>query len=219
MYAQTIIQLFNQLQEKGYTAADLSMVAQVHQVAIRLHSGRYEGSGKTFMAHNVGTASILGSLSASAALVSAGLIHNAYEIARQRKGASAETFREYLHREIPPEVDKYVARFPELHAAKPGFAQTLSLLDDRDRETALLQVANIMEHCLDRGPLYRGDREIFLDMLRSAQEPLLAVARGLGYIKLAEEFEALIKDALHGRVAEELRCPFAPQGAFDMPPA
>jgi hypothetical protein len=217
MYAQTIIQLFNQLQEKGYTATDLDVVAKVHKVAIRLHSGRYEGSGKTFMAHNVGTASILASLSANVAIVAAGLIHNAYEVANSRQGASATAFRDYLKREIPPEVDSFVSRFPELRATKAGFDETLASLDDRDRGTALLQVANIMEHCLDRGPLYRGDRERFQDMLRSAQVPLLAVARGLGYLQLAEEFESLVTDALHGHVPETLRCSLAPKGAFDVP--
>ena len=77
-YAQTNIQLFNQLQREGYGAADLEAVARAYDLAIALTTGRFRASGKTFIAHLVGTAGILGSLKAPGPLVVAGLLHAAY---------------------------------------------------------------------------------------------------------------------------------------------
>ena len=60
-YAQTNIQLFDQLQHEGYTEDELNVIRDTYALATRLFTGLFRPSGKTFVAHAVGIASILGS--------------------------------------------------------------------------------------------------------------------------------------------------------------
>ena len=57
--AQTNIQLFNQLRRDAYSDGDLNLVRHAYESAMVLFSGRFQPSGKSFIAHVVGTASIL----------------------------------------------------------------------------------------------------------------------------------------------------------------
>jgi hypothetical protein len=78
-YAQTNIQLFKQLHGDGYSATELALICDAYRLAIRLYSGYFLSSGRTEIAHVVGTASILGVLKVPAPVVAAGLIHNVYD--------------------------------------------------------------------------------------------------------------------------------------------
>lgn len=77
-YAQTNIQLLNQLQREGYSKEDLVSINNTYQFAIKMFAGCYRPSRKAFIAHVVGTASILASLHAPIKIVAAGLIHSIY---------------------------------------------------------------------------------------------------------------------------------------------
>lgn len=77
-YAQTNIQLFNQLRFAGYLEADISYICDIYDSALQVFAGRFRGSGKPFLAHLVGTASILATLQASVNVVAAALLHAAY---------------------------------------------------------------------------------------------------------------------------------------------
>lgn len=79
-YAQTNLQLFNQLQTTGYAEADLLCMAKSYELASRLFTGAFRGSGKPFLAHLVGTASIVATLQQPIAVIAAGLLHAAYEL-------------------------------------------------------------------------------------------------------------------------------------------
>lgn len=72
-YAQTILQLYGQPQRQAYSIVEISLVR-----ASSLFTGRFQYSGKPFIAHKGGTASVLGSLRLPAPLVAAGLLHNVY---------------------------------------------------------------------------------------------------------------------------------------------
>ena len=50
-FAQTNLQLINQLQNSGYPPAKLKFVATAYELAMRLFTGRFRASGKTFIAH------------------------------------------------------------------------------------------------------------------------------------------------------------------------
>ena len=77
-YAQTNVQLFNQLRSQGYSQNDRERVREAYEFAMRLFTGLFLPSGKTFIDHLVGTASILTSLRMPVEVVVAGLIHAAY---------------------------------------------------------------------------------------------------------------------------------------------
>ena len=69
-YAQTNIQLYNQLAELGYTAEDVRRVHRGYGLAMQLFTGSYRGSGRPFLSHLVGTASVLASVRAPISTIS-----------------------------------------------------------------------------------------------------------------------------------------------------
>ena len=96
-YAQTITQLLSQLQRDGYSLTELGLVGNAYKLAVSLFTGLYRPSGKTFIAHLVGTASILSSLHAAPKVVAAGLVHAAYshgDFGGWSKGISSARRRE-----------------------------------------------------------------------------------------------------------------------------
>jgi hypothetical protein len=91
--AQSNIQLYGQLQSCGYGAADISAVARAYRLAQRLFAASFRGSGRPFLCHLVGTASILVRDAAPAHEITAGLLHAAY---------SAGLFPFDMHRKMSP---------------------------------------------------------------------------------------------------------------------
>src|SRR5207247_3257336 len=77
-YAQTNLQLYNQLGGAGFSVADLGLVRVAYELATVLFAGRFQPSGKSFIAHVVGTASILASLRLPARVVAAGRLHHVF---------------------------------------------------------------------------------------------------------------------------------------------
>lgn len=59
----------------GYSNTNLGCIFKPYQLAMRLFTVYFRGDGKTFIAHLVGTASILSFVGASVEVVAAGLLH------------------------------------------------------------------------------------------------------------------------------------------------
>lgn len=74
-YAQTNLQLFNQLRLNGYSNTELACIFNAYKLVVSLYTACFRPSGKTFIAHLVGTATILSFLRAPASVVAAGLLH------------------------------------------------------------------------------------------------------------------------------------------------
>ena len=77
-YAQTNLQLFQQLFALGYDSADLVRVDKCHRLMMRLLSAQFHPCGKPLLTHVIGTASMLAAHGAEPDLVLAGLAHAAY---------------------------------------------------------------------------------------------------------------------------------------------
>ena len=63
-FAQTNLQLLSQMQDAGYAAAEVDRVRAAYAAVLPLFAAHFRGSGKPFLAHLVGTASILATRSA-----------------------------------------------------------------------------------------------------------------------------------------------------------
>jgi (p)ppGpp synthase/HD superfamily hydrolase len=115
VFAQTNIQLFNQMYDSGYDAKQIAVVKKSYELAIILFTGRFRGSGKTFIAHLVGTASIIPSLRLAPNLIAAGLLHAAYDSGDFGNGGQglAPAKREYVRAAVGDEVEEYIARYTE----------------------------------------------------------------------------------------------------------
>jgi len=195
-YAQTNLQLFNQLRSAGYTKADLELVRDAYQLAMVLFSGRFQPSGKSFIAHVVGTASICGSLRLPATAVAAALLHNAYEngdFGDGRAGISTLRRRK-IRKALGLEVEKYICEFPRLYweprttrlaREEPG------KLDSTERTVLLILFADHLEHLLDHDVLYYNESvaRFYIDHSKIAAD----IADKLGLCEFAVELKDTIR--------------------------
>jgi (p)ppGpp synthase/HD superfamily hydrolase len=191
-YAQTNIQLFNQLHRSGYGAADLNTVVSAYELAIVLMTGSFRASGKTFIAHLVGTASILGSLQVSSPLVAAGLLHAVYsagDFGDERAGIS-DAKRELVRSAVGEQVEEYVSRYYALswteQTIRPIFAG-LDSMSAIERDVVLIRLANELEEFLDLGILYCGERKRLGTSSNDRCQLMAQMARKLGFPGLSEQ--------------------------------
>ena len=57
--SQTNVQLYNRLAGLGYGIEALATVQRAYELAARLYAGRFQASGREFLCHGVGVASLL----------------------------------------------------------------------------------------------------------------------------------------------------------------
>ncbi|MEN9222714.1 MAG: HD domain-containing protein [Thermostichus sp. BF3_bins_97] len=190
-YAQTNLQLFNQAIQQGYCSEDLQSLAKAYRVTIELFTGMFRPSGKTFVAHLVGTASILMSLNQSVDIVIAGLLHAAYAngdfgLGGQKGIAAAK--QSYLQTQLGNEIESYVEQYTKLKWDPEAPLKLLSKLDQLDqaeKDVILIRLANELEEYLDFGMVYNGF-EKSQRYSRHDTEAIKRLAEELGFPNLAQ---------------------------------
>jgi (p)ppGpp synthase/HD superfamily hydrolase len=202
-YAQTNVQLFNQLKSEGYSEEERELVRRTYEFAMLLFTGLFLPSGKGFIDHLVGTASILASLHTRIEIVAAGLIHAAYlhgDFGGARKGVS-DAKRKKVRDAVGENVEDYVHRYDRLLWSE----QTIRTVNDRladlgpvDRQVLLIRLANELEHQLDLGGLYYAESEIeqkaYQRHMESYGPMLVSMAERLGTFPLAAEIATVSKN-------------------------
>lgn len=149
-YAQTNLQLYRQLTAEGYAAAEIGMVAGAHEVALRLFPGTYRGSGKPFLSHLVGTASVLASLRARTPVLVTGLLHAVYthgEFGNGWRGMS-DPKRAEIRRAVGGEIEDLIARYTRLLWSSrtiPEIRARLDTMTPVERDVLLVRLANELE--------------------------------------------------------------------------
>src|SRR5215468_4575510 len=202
VYAQTNIQLYNQLAELGYTAEDARRVHRAYGLAMQLFTGSYRGSGRPFLSHLVGTASVLASVRAPIEVVTAGLLHSAYsygEFGNYWRGPD-QAKRAQVVTAVGEEVEALVLGYTRL----PWTVETIGALADtaassKDSQILLIRLANEVDDHQDLGMLY-----------------VSAVER-LGYPALALELAHVLDETLSAEVPSSLQGP--QNDAFLLAPA
>ena len=213
-YAQTNIQLFNQLHRQGYGATDLEAVVSAYELATVLMTGRFRASGKTFIAHLVGTASILGSLQAPSPLVAAGLLHAVYlagDFGDERPGIS-DAKREHVRSVIGEQVEDYVCRYHALSWTDQSIRSVSGGLDGMtamERDVVLMRLANELEEFLDLGILYCGEQRLQGTSGNLRCRLMVEMAQKLGFPSLAEDLTRTIDETAAATLPPELRRPNA----------
>jgi len=168
-FPQTNLQLFGLMQRAGYPEPDLALVRRAYDLAVRLFTAKYRGSGKPLLAHLVGTAGVLASLRAPAPLVAAGVLHAAYifgDFGDARGGATAAK-RGTLRKEAGAEVEDIIARYDalrwdassieEIHAfwltLKSTRSAVASTISERRQVSAAVSAASASSGVLTMPPL------------------------------------------------------------------
>jgi len=212
-FAQTNIQLVNQLRDNGYVPAEIGTVVTSYELAMRLFTGLFRASGKTFIAHLVGTASILGTLRASSSIVAAGLIHAAYSSGDFGDGSKGMTSakREWIRSMVGNEIEEYVARYTGLvwrEEAVPAVLDGIGSLGSLDRDVLLIRLANELEEFLDLGILYCGDeKRRQANYHEGSGKLLIKMAERLGFPELALQLERAFKEVAGADIRSLLRRP------------
>jgi hypothetical protein len=208
--AQTNLQLYRQLVDQGLAPSNLAAVHRAYDLAASLFAGVYRASGKPFVAHLVGTASLLAAQGAPSRLVTAGLLHSAYLMGSFGDGPPGRTPRrqERLVEAVGGEVEALVSRyatFPWKGAHARGAGQWPASLGPLDREVLTLRLANELEELIDFDVLYSEDAERRRDEALDGLPVWTAWARGLSAERLALALEAVGLEMNARRQPEELR--------------
>jgi len=221
-FAQTNLQLYAQLADLAYPEGDLAMVARCYELSMALFPGTYRASGKSFLAHLVGTAGIVAALRARAPVVAAGLLHAAYTHGEFGNGwlGVSDAKRTRVRAAVGPEIEDLVARYTAFRWARatiPAIRARLDAMTALERDVLLIRLANELEDHLDLGILYSGDAPRRLRFIREDLPAAVEMARRLGHPGLAESLaaafdqieHAAISPALRRREVESFRLPFA----------
>jgi (p)ppGpp synthase/HD superfamily hydrolase len=204
-YAQTILQLYAQLRELGCSKSQLLLMRGTYELAVSLFTSQFRANGKPFLAHLVGTASILATHGASISVVAAGLLHAAYlqgEFGDGRAGIT-NARRRKVRQTVGDEVEKLIFEYTRFAWNR----QTIIAMQDHinapspeQRHLVLIRLANDLEEHLDLGMLYSNRRD------RSDRaRPLVAVADRLGYCELAQDLASVYADHNTTSVPDVLR--------------
>ena len=188
------------------------MVRSGYDLAVRLFSASFRGSGKPLLAHLVGTASILDRVAQSPAIVTAGLLHAAYALGDFGDGRFGITpvKRERVRAAVGPEIEHLVERYTNFDWNKntiPAIRQRVDSLDQLARDVLVIRLANELEDHLDYGVLYCGNGEQRREYIRSPLNQSVDMARSLGLTTLAAELDRAFAATLAEEVPEGLRNP------------
>jgi (p)ppGpp synthase/HD superfamily hydrolase len=208
-YAQTNIQLLNQLRQSGYSNHELLSIANAYGLLMRLFTGRFRPSGKTFVAHLVGTASILAHLHVPSEVITAGLLHAAYshgDFGGTGKRGISVAKREQVKQVVGQNVEEYIARYTTLRwktDTVPTIYNQLQKLDPLDRQVVLIRLANELEERLDLGLLYCGDFKHQQYGTRDGHL-MIEMAQQLGFPTLATQLEQAFQQTASEKLPAEL---------------
>jgi (p)ppGpp synthase/HD superfamily hydrolase len=209
-YAQTNLQLYAELRAAKYSAADIDCIRAAYELAMVLFTGRYRGSGKPFLAHLVGTASILATMHVRAPIVAAGLLHAAYtqgDFGNGWSGPSPEK-RERLRVAVGAEVEDLIGRYTSLRWHTHTISEIhdgLEALAPREREVLLVRLANELEDHLDLGVLYGADAGRRRDHVGASLILCVDMAKRLGFPQLADALDQAFRETLSADVSMALR--------------
>jgi (p)ppGpp synthase/HD superfamily hydrolase len=221
-YAQTNLQLYHQLSVLGYDAEDIARSARAYEIGIRLFTGVFRGSGKPFLAHLVGTASILAEQRARGPVVAAGLLHAAYasgEFGNGWRGMSRSK-RAEVRRAVGGETEDLVAGYTELLWYPSSIADIrgrIGALTPRERDVLLIRLANELEDHLDLGILYQGNADHRVHYMRTHLAACVEMAQGIGYPELANRLAQTFDEVAKAEIPAALQR--AEAESFSVPPA
>lgn len=210
IFAQTNLQLFHQLRHKNYSEADLVRIHEAYQLANKIFTGFFRGSGKPFIAHLVGTASILVSVNASIEIVAGGLLHAVYEFGDFGDGGRGMSSQKRLQmkQQMGEKIENYIAQYTLFKWNQENIINTFHSFDKIDHEIKdilLMRLANELEDHLDGGMVYSGKLEKHLEKFNSCNHLMVKMAMMLGYSSLANTLNQVFQETLSLTIPSSLQ--------------
>ncbi len=212
MYAQTNIQLYNQMRAAGYGDASLRTVRAAYDLATRLFTAKFRGSGKPLLAHLVGTASVVCAVGGSDTLIAAAVLHAAYifgEFGDGRPGMTPAR-RALVRQATGVEIEDVLARYHSLEWRRATIAALYARVDPftpPERDVLLIRLANELEDHLDLGVLYCGNAPQRRDEISQSLNLCIELASRIEQPFLAAELARVFADVAASDVPDALRHP------------
>ena len=211
-YAQTILQLHAELAHQGWPDDDRRLLARAYGLASELFTGQHRGSGKPFVDHLVGTASILAAHDAPNVATIAGLLHAAYDLGDFGDGREGPTpaRRREVARIVGDDVEAHVLGYVELRWVDATIAEvgaSIASLTPLRRNVLVMRLATEIEDHLDLGIHYCRNVGKRIDRLGARAEATVAIANALGETSLARELARVYGECRAGDVPEALMGP------------
>jgi hypothetical protein len=204
-YAQTNVQLFNQLRIDGYSDTECSLIYEAYEMAKQLFAGQYRASiGKTLIAHLVGTASIMSSLHFPIEIVAGGLLHAAYadgDFGNKEKGL-LDVNRKQIRDIVGERVEEYIAKYTALGWQGDEeisiLHKEIDALDGIERDLLLMRLVNELEEYLDHCIIYCSEkkRKKRIKRIKRDSHLMVGAAQKLGFPTLAAELSDVFEEAL-----------------------
>jgi hypothetical protein len=186
-HAQTNLQLYNQLTSLGWDEPALVLVRDAYGLASQLFSGQVRPTGKTFISHLVGTASVLASVGEDPTVVTAGLLHAAY--AQGEFGDGSRGFSPHKRRTLVEvagtDAECLVTAYTHTTWHPSMLAGLAANLDAELREVVLIRLANEVDDWADGGLRYYASDPAW----RASLDQLKAIADRLGVPLMAEALQ------------------------------
>jgi len=176
-------------------------------LAIQLLGCLFRQSGKPFIAHLVGTASILGSIHVPANIVVAGLLHAAYvrgDFGNIKGGLSVKN-RDRVRSVVGQEAEKYVARYATFSwntKTRLALRDNLASLEQIDRTVVLMRLANDLEDHLACGILHCSKAIKRQNSMKKEGELKIDLANKLGFPKLGDELRKVYQENAKTQILE-----------------
>ena len=208
--AQTNLQLYGQVSERSVSSTDLAALRRAYDLAASLFAGVYRASGKPFIAHLVGTASVLVQEEAPASLVRAGLLHAAYVQGDFGDGPPGVTprRRKTVRDAIGEDAEELVARYTTLPWRSGDLSSERDLparLGPLDRDVFRIRLANEVEELVDFGILHHGDGASRGKLTEEALPVWIEWAKALSAHAIASELAAKSTALRSFRPRDEIR--------------
>lgn len=208
--AQTNAQLFLQIHRRGASSAELCRVRDAYLLAMQLYSGLFTGSGKTTLAHEVGTASLAHRHGGSFDQIVAGLLHGAYLVGdwgHYRVRVTPKK-RAALRSVIGQRAETYVHEYGRVAWKAETIANLATRVDDLtelERDVSFLLLVEELDRLLDYGAiLCFRDAEAMKASMRGRREHLCRLAEGLGHRALSAELAEAVDATLAAELPAEI---------------
>jgi len=191
--AQTNLQLYDEVAPLGWSETDLVRLRDGYDLVCELFSGMVRPTGKTFVAHLVGTASALVRIGERPAVVLAGLLHAAYTLGEFGDGTRGESEpkRRVVTAAVGPEAEWLVSRYTRLRWAPEvvsGLLERATDLDAEARDVVVMRLANEVDEWVDGGHRYAPAAAT---NMQSSLDALVSLAERVGLPELGRELRAL----------------------------
>ena len=205
-YAQTNIQLYNQLYSLNINEEKSIQVKKAYDLCIKIFSGRYRANGKPFISHLVGTASIIAEHGGCADDVIAGLLHAIYSQSQLQLNKSGDHYlqTQMIENLMGEKINRLLIDYNQLPWDSDSIATieanclTCSSLQKR---ILLIRLANELEDRLDLGMSYCKKLEKN-DAKREGS--IIKISSHLGHIKLAKELSDIYRSDVIANIPDKL---------------